>query len=86
MPGITVQGVPLLVYGTGRLAYTRVLLYAFSHECNRRKGAIAPLGTPGGPQVKPKVLVAQHTEYHYKHEHILISASFSRPNISCPIL
>jgi len=27
---------------------------------NRRLGASAPLGTPEGPQLEPKVLVAQH--------------------------
>ena len=31
MPGTTIQGVPLLVYGIGRKAYMRwVLLYAYS--------------------------------------------------------
>ena len=38
--------------------------------------------SPGGPQVRPEVIVAQHTLYHCKHKHILIAASFSRPDVS----
>ena len=36
--------VPLLVYGTGRKAYMRVLLYALFHDGIRKEGANAPLG------------------------------------------
>ena len=30
-------------------------------EYNRRQRVNVPLGTPGGPQVEPEVLVAEHT-------------------------
>jgi len=52
-------------------------------ESNQKEGASTPLGIPGGPQVELKVWVVQNTKYHYKHEHILISISFSRPDVSC---
>jgi len=51
--------------------------------CVISRGASTPHGTPGGPQVESKILVAQHFS-HFKQKHILMSISFSRPNVSCP--
>jgi len=50
---------------------------------NREEGSQHSPRSPGGPQVRPKVLVAQHT---CKHEHVLIAVSFPRPDVSCLIL
>jgi len=44
MPGTTVHDVPLLVYGTSRKAYMRVLLYALFHDGIRKKRVSTPLG------------------------------------------
>jgi len=55
-----VHDVPLLVYETGRKAYMRVLLYTLSrwyHDV----GSQHTSWSPGGPQVEPKDLVAQHS-------------------------
>jgi len=57
MPGTTVQGVPLLMYGTERKAYRRVLQDALIKMVPRRRSQHSPR-SPGGPQVRPKVLVA----------------------------
>ena len=46
-------------------------------------------GTPSvawRPSGQTESLVAQHTQYHCKYGHVLISASFTRPDASCPFL
>ena len=54
------QGVPLLVYETGRKAYRRVLENALS-GWYQEVGIQHSPRSPGGPQVEPVDLSAQHT-------------------------
>jgi len=51
---------PLLEDGTGRQAYRRVLEDALIKMVPRRREPASPR-SPGGPQVRPEDLVAQHT-------------------------
>ena len=69
MPGITV-----MVFRCWCMSVQEAgLIYMPTQKSNMKEGASAVLGTPGGPQVEPKVWVVQCTQYHYKYEHILIS-------------
>jgi len=55
-----VHDVPLLVYKTGRKAYTTVLLYALFMMVSEGESQRSPR-SPRGPQVEPEVLVAKYT-------------------------
>jgi len=54
MPGTRVQGVLLLVYGTSRKAYRRVLYDGLSGWHKEVENQHSPR-SPGGPQAEPEV-------------------------------
>jgi len=60
MSGTTVQGIPLLVYGTDRKAYGGSYRMFFARWYQEGESQHSPR-SPKGSQVRPKVLVAQHT-------------------------